>query len=149
MSSQGSVTLWLEHLKDGEQAAAQELWNRSFKRLIGVARRRLGSLPRRATDEEDVLIAALNSFFRDAQAERFPWLVDRHTLWPLLLKITERKAIDHRHHHRAKKRGGGKLRGDSAVVRKSGECGPAEIDQVAFPEPTAGTIAELSEQCNC
>ena len=34
----GSVTDWIGHLKQGDHAAAQPLWERYFERLVGLAR---------------------------------------------------------------------------------------------------------------
>jgi ECF sigma factor len=39
MSSTGSVTNWITLLKAGERDAAQELWQRYHKRLVGLARK--------------------------------------------------------------------------------------------------------------
>jgi hypothetical protein len=54
MNAEGSVTLWLQRLGAGEQAALQHLWERYFTRLLEVARKRLRGAPRQAADEEDV-----------------------------------------------------------------------------------------------
>ena len=48
---EGSVTCWLQQLQAGDQTAAQELWNRYFARLVGLARSKLRGAPRRAADE--------------------------------------------------------------------------------------------------
>src|SRR5262249_13357 len=58
MPSEGSVTRWIHRLKAGEQAALQQLWQRYFRRLVGLARRRLRDAPRTAADEEDVALSA-------------------------------------------------------------------------------------------
>ena len=50
MSSAGSVTTWVEQLRAGNRGAAQRLWERYFPRLVGLARRKLRGLPRRAAD---------------------------------------------------------------------------------------------------
>ena len=53
METEGSVTLWLGQLRAGDERAAQEaIWNRYFRRLMGLARKQLGDCPRRAVDEE-------------------------------------------------------------------------------------------------
>jgi hypothetical protein len=43
----GSVTAWIEQLKAGDTAAAAPLWQGYFRRLVGLARQRLGAAPRR------------------------------------------------------------------------------------------------------
>ena len=92
MSSEGSVTRWLGALRAGDPAAAQQLWERYFHRLVGLARQRLCGARRRAADEEDVALSAFDSFYRAAEAGRFPQLADRDGLWRLLVTITARKA---------------------------------------------------------
>src|SRR5262245_50256871 len=116
-SSSGSVTCWLEQLKAGDAAAAQPLWENYFRQLVRLARRRLGDIPRRAADEEDVALSAFDSFCRGAEQGRFPRLEDRHDLWQLLVMITARKAIDLARHEGRVKRGGGKVQ-DEALLRQ-------------------------------
>src|SRR3954465_6949521 len=92
MSPEGSVTRWLAPLQAGDPAAAQQLWERYFRRLVGLARTKLRGAPRRAADEEDVALSAFDSFCRHAEAGRFPRLADRDSLWRLLVTVTARKA---------------------------------------------------------
>src|SRR5436190_81378 len=70
MSSAGSVTHWIGQLKAGSPAAAQKLWEGYFQKMIGLARRKLQGLPRRAADEEDVALSAFNSFCLGAEGLR-------------------------------------------------------------------------------
>ena len=93
MSSAGSVTHWISRLKAGDHAAAQPLWEAYFRRLVDLARARLRGAPRRAADEEDVALSALDSFCRRAGEGRYPHLADRDDLWRLLVVITARKAV--------------------------------------------------------
>jgi DNA-directed RNA polymerase specialized sigma24 family protein len=104
-----SVSIWIERLKVGDQQAAQQLWERYYRRLIGIARKKLGSLPRTVKDEDDVVQSAFKSFFLRAQEGQFPELRDRDNLWPLLVLITARKAANQRMHENRAKRGGGRL----------------------------------------
>jgi DNA-directed RNA polymerase specialized sigma24 family protein len=92
MSSLGSVTNWIHQFQAGDQAAFQKVWERYFRRLVGLARKRLRGAPRGGADEEDVALSAFDSFFRRAREGRFPQLVDRHDLWQLLVLIAARKA---------------------------------------------------------
>jgi DNA-binding NarL/FixJ family response regulator len=63
MSSAGSVTHWLNHLKNGDERAAQQaLWDRYFERLAALARVRLRHHPCRVADEEDVVLSALAGY---------------------------------------------------------------------------------------
>jgi DNA-directed RNA polymerase specialized sigma24 family protein len=92
MASEGSVSRWIGPLKAGDPRAAQELWERYFQRLVGVARKRLRVRSPRAADEEDVALSAFHSLCRGAQQGRFPRLDDRDDLWRLLVLLTARKA---------------------------------------------------------
>jgi DNA-directed RNA polymerase specialized sigma24 family protein len=147
MSSAGSVTHWLAQLKTGDERAQQALWDRYFARLAAFARQRLRHLPRRVADEEDVVLGALDSFFRGAREGRFPLLSDRNSLWPLLVKITARKACNQLEHQRAGKRGHGLVRGESALG-KPGASSQGGIDQINGPAPTPEFALEVAEECN-
>jgi DNA-directed RNA polymerase specialized sigma24 family protein len=94
MSMYGTVTIWLNQLQAGEAHAVQQLWERYFPRMVDLARRQLGAVPRRAADEEDVALEAFHSFCRAAGAGRYPDLRDRFGLWQLLLALTINKAVD-------------------------------------------------------
>ncbi|TWT43150.1 ECF-type sigma factor [Botrimarina hoheduenensis] len=110
-SGRGSVTHWIAQLRTGgtaaEAHAQQELWDRYFRRIVGLARTKLGTFPRGPVDEEDVAISAMQSLFHGFARDRFPSLEDRNNLWSLLAKMTARKAINQRNKEGALKRGGG------------------------------------------
>lgn len=131
------VTQWLHKLGEGDEEAAQAIWERYFKKLVRLARKRLEGLPRRTADEEDVALSAMNSFYRGMAAGRFPQLKDRQDLWKLLVTITAHKAVAQSRRHRARKRGEGKIRGESA----------GRIDQVMGKEPTPGFACMVAENC--
>ena len=148
MNDPSSVTLWIDQLKAGEIGEAQEcLWNRYFSRLLAVARSKLGANPRRSADEEDVVLSAFSSFFEGARAGRFPELRDRDNLWPLLVRITARKALNQIRDGRAQKRGGGEVRGESVWQAGEGTSIPEGIAQVIGDEPTPQFAAQIAEQC--
>ena len=147
MSSPGSVTHWIDGLKAGDQAAAQKLWECYFRRLVGLARRKLQGARPRVADEEDVALSAFASFCRGARERRFPLLRDRHNLWPLLLKITARKAADLIQHEARQKRGGGAVRGESALAATDDASAAAGLDQVPGAEPTPEFAAQVADEC--
>jgi DNA-directed RNA polymerase specialized sigma24 family protein len=102
-SRPGSVTKWLSELKEGDEQAAQALWNRYFSQLVELANRRLKRYDREA-DGEDIALCAMKSFCLGARQQRFPSLTDRDGLWPLLVTITARKTSNEVKRQRAKKR---------------------------------------------
>jgi DNA-directed RNA polymerase specialized sigma24 family protein len=144
MASEGSVTRWLGQLQAGDQAAAKELWQRYFRRLVGLARQKLRRSPRRVADEEDVALSAFDSFCRNAEQGRFPQLLDRDSLWRLLVLLTSRKASHQRRDQQRQKRGGG-------VTFQSETCGGSDdasvLEQIVSREPTPEFAAQVAEEC--
>ena len=94
MTSSGSVTRWIEELRAGESAAAEQLWESYFSQMVALARKKLAGAPRRVADEEDVALSAFNSFCLGVKRGQFPRLTDRTNLWPLLVSITAHKSVD-------------------------------------------------------
>jgi DNA-directed RNA polymerase specialized sigma24 family protein len=148
MSSSGSVSIWIAELKAGDSLAAQRLWEGYFPRLVGLARKKLREMPRRVADEEDVALSAFDSFFSGARAGRFPCVTGRDDLWPLLVTITARKALQLLRRQGRQKRGGGAVRGDSAFqgAPVAGEDEPG-LEQVVGSEPTPEFAAQMAEEC--
>jgi DNA-directed RNA polymerase specialized sigma24 family protein len=131
-----SVTEWIDQLRVGDPAAAQHLWERYFRRLVRLARDRLGGVRRAAADEEDIALSAFDSFCRAVEQGRFPQLQDRDGLWRLLVVITERKAADLARGQARQKHGGGRLRDD------------APVDAVPDREPTPDFAVLVAEECD-
>ena len=134
------VTHWLKQLNAGNPQAAEEIWNRYFRRVVGLARRKLRGLPTAMADEEDVALSALRTFFRRAQEGQFPRLENRENLWPLLVKITARKAFNlQRYAHQEK-------RWSEKQLPTGGD--PTEEDLIAMigDEPTPEFVGDLIEE---
>ena len=146
MSSEGSVSHWIDQLKAGDSAAAERLWGRYFEQLVALARTRLRGTPRRAADEEDVALSALDSFCRGAERGRFPELLDRDSLWRLLVTITLRKAHNLRRDEQRQKRGGGGVVGESELPDADSAL-EAGLEQVLGREPTPELAAQVAEEC--
>ncbi len=148
MSQSGSVTGWIGGLKGRDDDAAQKLWERFFRRLVGLARTKLRGHKRRAADEEDIALSAFDSFFRGAERGQFPLLHDRDDLWHLLVTITVRKAADYQRDQGRQKRGGDRVLGESAL-QPAGEPVQAEpnIDNLIGHEPTPAFAAQVAEEC--
>jgi DNA-directed RNA polymerase specialized sigma24 family protein len=140
MSSAGSVTHWIDRLKAGDAAAAQPLWERYFRRLVGLARKILQGAPRRAADEEDVALSVFASLCRGAERGRFPQILDRDDLWHVLMVITARKALNQIKYERRQKRGG-------ALPAAGSEAEGPTLEQLISPEPTPEFAAQVAEEC--
>jgi RNA polymerase sigma factor (sigma-70 family) len=143
MPSENSVSRWLEGLREGNDADVQRLWDRYFQRLVRVASARLPGHARRAADEEDVALSAFHSFCDRVGRGQFPQLVDRDDLWRLLVTITTRKVVESVRRQTRKKRGGGRVQGESAMMN------PDALDegmaQVLSCEPAPEVAAEFAE----
>jgi DNA-directed RNA polymerase specialized sigma24 family protein len=148
MSSDGSVSRWIGPLQNGDPAAAQQLWERYFLRLVGLARVKLQNTPRRAADEEDVALSAFDSFCRGAAQGRFPQLNDRDNLWALLVTITIRKACQLARHEGRQKRGSKAVLDEAALVDQFG-CidGQQGLEQISAREPTPEFAAQMADEC--
>jgi RNA polymerase sigma factor (sigma-70 family) len=146
MSVPGSVTAVVERLKDGDHEAARLLWQRYYPRLVALARQKFQGAPRRVADEEDAALSAFDSFCRRAERGQFPDLKDRDGLWALLVIMTARKVADQLRHDHRDKRGGGQVRGDSALPAGEGDTGPVGLDAVESDEPTPEEAALLAEE---
>ena len=147
MSSAGSVTLWIGRLQAGDPLAAQELWERYFRRLVGLARQKLQGTPRGAADEEDVALSAFDSFCRGADEGRFPQLHDRDDLWQLLVAITAHKALDLVRHEGRQKRGGGAVLDEAALVDPGrGGAEVSGLEQILGKEPSPEFALQVAEE---
>jgi DNA-directed RNA polymerase specialized sigma24 family protein len=147
MRPEASVTQWIDRLKAGDPDAAQKLWERYFRRLVGLARKRLRAAPRRAADEEDVALGAFDSFCRGAEQGRFPRLNDRSDLWQLLVLLTARKAFDLAQHERRQKRGGGAVLDEAALACPADSSAQeAALQQIEGSEPTPAFAAQVAEE---
>jgi DNA-directed RNA polymerase specialized sigma24 family protein len=146
MSPEGSVSRLLAGFKAGNDAAVRSLWERYCDRLVRLARQKLRNTARRVADEEDIALSAFHSLCRGARRGRFPALADRDSLWGLLVFVTVQKAADRVAYARRKKRGGGKVRGDSAL--DGGPAGGHEggFDRVLSQSPGPATLNVWAEE---
>ncbi len=128
-SADSSVTEWIAGLKAGKGEAADRLWHRYFERLVRLARRKLGSAPRRMADEEDVAAIVFRNLWQGAEAGQFSELRNRENLWPLLVVLTSRRVHDLLRYQK----------------RRSSEGAPEELDHVIAEEPTPEFAAIVRE----
>ncbi|MCR9296456.1 MAG: sigma-70 family RNA polymerase sigma factor [bacterium] len=145
MLQPGSVTHWIQLLKDGDRASAQPLWERYHRRIVGLARTILKQSAHRHADEEDVAQEAFNSFFLAIQKGRLPNLADRNDLWRLLVVITKRKSIDQVRRSRRRSTGleAEKLHSNSQRADTAVE---PNLEEIVAEEPTPAMAAQLLEE---
>jgi DNA-directed RNA polymerase specialized sigma24 family protein len=133
MDTPGTVSHWLDALRGGEPDAAQRLWEAYYRRLVGLAHKNLGAAPRGPADSEDVVLSALDSFYRGVAGGRFPKLADRDDLWQVLVMLTVRKA-------------GNAVRKEFAQKRGGGQNGHQLPPDAAADGPTPDEAAELMDE---
>ena len=148
----GSITGWLGNLKEGDQAAAQPLWEHYFSKLVTVARTKLRRMRKTTADqdEEDAALSAFNSFCAGAARGKFPQLADRDDIWRLLVVITARKAMAQANREGRQKRGGGRVV-EEAVLFGHGLGGAdgslAGLERIAAQGPSPEFAAMMAEEC--
>lgn len=154
------ISTLMQRVRSGDNDAAQQLWERYAEQIVEVARRSLKNSSKRVQDEEDVAMIAFKSLLSGITAGRFSELDHRDQLWRLIMVITTRKAAaviekDHR-----QKRGGGDVRGDSAVMQReiqddgtqrdiegSGEgSGAHGFDRLTSEKPAPDIAAIMADQ---
>ena len=146
MPDPDDLTRWISQLGDGNEAAAQVLWQQYFGRLVRFARRKLTDLPHRTFDEEDVALSAMFTFFRGMEEGRFAHVAGRDDLWKLLVTITARKIYGQQRHTMREKRGGGHVRGESAFQSADHDQDMANgIGEVLGREPSPELAIMLVE----
>jgi DNA-directed RNA polymerase specialized sigma24 family protein len=138
-NAEDCVTEWIMALKQGDQSAAQGLWEAYFRRMVVLAHSRLRDAPRRSADEEDVALSAFQSFCQATRAGRFPRLDDRNDLWQILVMLTARKAIDLLRHEQRPLRGRGKVQSLTDLTQE-------KLEAIGGDEPTPALAAQLSEE---
>lgn len=148
MTAENSITCWIGQLKAGDRDAVGPVWQRYFTRLVALARRNLPSRARRAGDGEDVALSALDSCFRGLEQGRFSQLLDRESLWRLLVVITERKARKWLRDQGRQKRGGGRVVGESALDAPAGSSSVlGGLAGMPDPEPEPELAVAMAEEC--
>ena len=69
-------------------------------------------------------------------------------MWRLLIRLTAQKAVDRRRYEGRAKRGGGRVRGESALAH-DGDSGCGEgLAQIVGETPTPEFAAMVAEQCS-
>ncbi len=141
-----SIKASLERMHQGDAAAADVIWATYFDRLARMADQRLAAGLRRTVDGEDVALSVMQTICRRATVGQLAAIGDRDDLWRLMVTILHHKAADRGREHRALKRGGGQVRGDSIFVGAGSEAERMAFAQIAEVAPTPDLLAQLEEQ---
>ncbi len=142
MSETGSISVLLQDLKDGDEQALAQLHQRCKRWLELRARRRLDGHTLRHVDEEDIAQEAFVGFVASVRNGRVPQLETRHDLFALLTHIVACKTSAYFARHLAAKRGGGRVRGESALDARSPTAGEGGLSRV--PDQAQSPAEELA-----
>ena len=125
-----SVTGWLHAVRSGDDQAATQLWERYYRRLLSLARKRL--VHDAEYDDEDLAVSVFQSFFTNLKDGDYK-LDDRDGFWSLLVVMTVRKANDRRKRVQAAKR------------QIPGQC--VDSGEAVAVGPTPDLAVMMAEQC--
>jgi RNA polymerase sigma-70 factor, ECF subfamily len=131
----------MERLRSGEDAAAQEVFQRFARQLVALARRQVAQRLAHRVDPEEVVQSAFKSFFvrqREGKLRAESW----NGLWSLLTLITLRKCADRAEYYTAERRDVGR-----EVSAPPGQDQPWQVALDREPRPQEAVIlAETVER---
>lgn len=140
---EGSVTGWVRLTKQGDDDAAQKLWERYFQRIVQLAQRRIEGFSV-AFDAEDVALSTFDQVIRAMREERLETMADRCDLWQILRINAMRRAADRFRIEGAAKRGGGRVANETQPQTKRVDVDldrlPGRLDDPQF-------TSMMSEEC--
>ncbi len=90
-------------VRDGDEDAAELLYERYARRVFGLVRSKLGARLGAVTEPEDIVQSVFRSMFRGMQSGNYD-APPGSTLWNLLAVIAVRKLSNKANHHAAKRR---------------------------------------------
>ena len=145
MSSEDSVTQWISELRDESPEAADRIWRHFVNRLLAVARRKIPSANRVGYDEEDAAQSAFHSLCAGLMQGRFEDVLDRNSLWSLLLVITSRKIAVRRRYDSRQRRDAARSVQESVFSAGGADLG---LDGMPSREPSPEFAFEFAETCD-
>ncbi|SMP44010.1 RNA polymerase sigma factor, sigma-70 family [Neorhodopirellula lusitana] len=132
---------WRLRLREGDSEATRRLWDMYFQRMVLLARKRLRGMSGLARDEEDVALSAFKSFCLGLQRGKYDAEHRSTNLWPLLVTITVRKAVDLIRYENRQKRSSKRESEASSVSTTA----PVNVDELIASEPTPEQVALAAE----
>ena len=137
-----AITVWIDQLSNGNEQAAEKLWQHLSARLQDFARQKLDVQTRRLYDENDIANSAFHSLCRGLAGGRIA-AENRGALWGLLAVIASRKVTAKQRYLNRQKRGAGMVRGESGFA----QLGDAGINQIDGQNQSPDILAEVAESC--
>ena len=143
MATADTFSSLMARLRSGEDAAAQEVFERFAGRLVALTRGRFNRLLARKVDPEDVVQSAFKSFFVRHRAGKLE-VGDCDGLWNLLTLITLRKCADRAEYFRADRRDAAREATGPAGGDATPDAWLVALDREPRPEEAA-SLAETVE----
>ncbi|QDT49132.1 RNA polymerase sigma factor [Symmachiella dynata] len=140
MADDESIAL-LARWEQGDEKAADEIFERYLLRLTALARSRLSNEIQTVVDPEDVVQSAYRTFFCNA-GQRSYTLSRGGDLWRLLAAITVHKVLRQVEFHQAQKRSIGAVR---SIGGSSWSIRPEIIARDPSPEEALAIAEELED----
>ncbi|HMP79552.1 MAG TPA: ECF-type sigma factor [Pirellulaceae bacterium] len=137
-SDSDSVSNWIERTKQGDESAAERIWQRYFQALVHHAQRYVPTHLAQMSDGEDFALAAFQALLDGFRNGRFQHVTNRGDLWRILATIAGRRAVNHVKSELRQRRGGARRRqldGDDVVGER------VAVD--SFDDPVS--IAQFTE----
>jgi RNA polymerase sigma-70 factor (ECF subfamily) len=138
MNSEEPFAELMTRLRQGDDAAAAEVFHHFVRRLIGFTRGQLETWVRLKTDPEDVVQSVYKSFFTRYEAGQFA-VADWDSLWGLLTCIAVRKCANHARFWQAARRESGR------EVSLPPDAALEDDRQLLAREPTPAEAAALTD----
>lgn len=136
-AAHGTSAELLARYQEGDERAAEEIFERYIDRLTRLARSRLSPKLAHRMDAEDVVMSAWRSFFVAAGAGKFS-LKRSGDLWRLLVSITLHKLYHQARRHTAEKRN---VAGELALDQCDSIA--IAIDRQATPDEAVALAEEM------
>lgn len=131
----GTITRLVRRLPERQPSVSQALFEFLMSRLSQVARKRLATAQRRVEDEEDLLGEVIGEFLMAGEQGQLPPLKSREDVLKMLSRRLQQRAANMHRDQNAEVRGGGHVRGDSAVGRGQGSGERVGFDNLAGDSP--------------
>lgn len=146
-SNEDPVSVWIDELRQADEAAAFQIWEHFAARLHKMARKNLRARTKRVYDEEDVVQSMFHSVCRGLTEGRFPDLRDRVSLWRLMLVMTGNKIQNRHRFDQQQRRDNRRTLSDSIFESASSDQANQIAGSLVSREPTPEFVAEFEETC--